>query len=86
MKLKFSAKVIIHIFNVGHSQMLKLIGTQLKSLSTFHQSLEYTKAKHRAIQNVMGFRFSFTFSKTIMITPTTSLKILTFDPGDFFLG
>lgn len=25
--------------------MLKLIGTQLKNLSTFHQSLEYTKSK-----------------------------------------
>lgn len=42
------------------------------------------KAKHHAIQNVMGFHFSFTFSKTIMITPMTSQEILTFDPGDFF--
>ena len=57
MKLKFSAKVIIHIFNVGHSQMLKLIGTQLKNLSTFHQSLEYTKSKEPCSPECNGILF-----------------------------
>lgn len=57
MKLKFSAKVIIHIFNVGHSQMLKLIGTQLKNLSTFHQSLEYTKSKAPCSPECNGILF-----------------------------